>query len=135
MIVDSSALVAVVLDEPTADAILEVLVRESRVRVSAADLLETWMVIDRRETAESAQILAGLLARIDLGVEPVTLTQVEIARNAFRLYGKGSGHGARLNFGDCFAYALAKERSEPLLFVGNDFGQTDIVPAITQGDL
>ena len=130
--VDTSALVAIDLDEPDADALLDVLIHESSCRVSAANLLETWMVIDRRRNAEVSALMEGLLARFDIDVEAVTLDQVEIARAAFRKYGKGSGHGARLNFGDCFAYALARFWNEPLLFVGDDFGRTDIVSAMTQ---
>jgi ribonuclease VapC len=132
VIVDTSALVAIALDEPDADVLLDVLIHESNCRVSAANLLETWMVIDRRRNAEVSALLEGLLARIDIDVESVTLDQVEIARAAFRKYGKGSGHGARLNFGDCFAYALAALWNEPLLFVGDDFGRTDVVSAMAQ---
>ncbi len=71
------------------------------------------------------------MSRYEILIEPVTEAQVRIARLAYRRYGKGSGHPARLNFGDCFAYALARDRNEPLLFVGNDFIHTDIKSALT----
>ncbi len=71
------------------------------------------------------------MSRYEILIEPVTEAQVRIARLAYRRYGKGSGHPARLNFGDCFAYALARDRNEPLLFVGNDFVHTDIKSALT----
>ncbi len=87
------------------------------------------MVIDGRRNARVSAFLEQLLERFGLIVEPVTQEQVQIAREAFRRYGKGSGHPAGLNYGDCFAYALARYLDEPLLFVGNDFAQTDIAQA------
>lgn len=126
MIVDTSAIVAIVSDEPSRSHLLSVLSGAIIARISAANLLEAYFVIDGRKEPEASALLDAVLGRLALTVEPVTEAQVSIARNAFRRYGKGSSHGARLNFGDCFAYALARAMDEPLLFVGNDFAQTDI---------
>lgn len=130
MIVDTSALVAIVSDEPTRIQLLLKLPGASIARISAANLLEAFIVIDgRREPAASA-LLDTLLRDLALKAEPVTEAQVYVARDAFRRYGKGSGHPARLNYGDCFAYALARALDEPLLFVGHDFTHTDIRRAL-----
>jgi ribonuclease VapC len=130
VIVDSSALVEVALGEAGAAALLAALAHSGTNRISAANLLETWMVVDRRGVPEALPILADTIMRAALDVEPVTFAQVEIAREAWARYGKGSGHPAQLNFGDCFAYALAKHLDEPLLFIGNDFAHTDIQTAL-----
>jgi ribonuclease VapC len=98
-------------------------------RISAGNLLETYLVIDGGRNSTLSTKLDSLIDALRLVIEPVTSDHVQIARDAFRRYGKGSGHGARLNYGDCFAYALARSRNEPLLFIGNDFAQTDITPA------
>lgn len=129
MIVDTSALIAIALNEREADRMLAALRTAPSVCISAGNLLETYMVIDRRQNASAKALLEHILFRMALTIEPVTAVQVEIAREAFRQFGKGSGHGASLNYGDCFAYALAQFRDEPLLFIGNDFTQTNIVPA------
>lgn len=130
MIVDTSALVAIVSDEPTRNQLLLKLSGASIARISAANLLEAFIVIDgRREPAASA-LLDTLLRDLALKAEPVTEAQVYVARDGFRRYGKGSGHPARLNYGDCFAYALARALDEPLLFVGHDFTHTDIRRAL-----
>ena len=130
MIVDASAIVAIALREGTARMLLEALAVAPTVRVSAANLLESWMVIDRRNIPESTALVDRILTRFGIAVEPVTAAQVEIARDAWRRFGRGSGHRAQLNFGDCFAYALAKNLDEPLLFVGNDFAATDVMAAM-----
>jgi ribonuclease VapC len=96
--------------------------------MSAANYLEAAIIIDDRLGPEGAKDLGLLVATADIEVVPVTLAQAEIAREAYRRFGKGN-HPARLNYGDCFAYALAKESGEPLLFKGGDFGQTDIARA------
>ena len=129
MIVDSSALVAIALAQPEARDLPTALITGQSPRISAANLLETYMVIDRRsEQARTA--LQEAVMPIGIIVEPVTEVQVEIARDAWRRYGKGSGHPARLNYGDCFAYALARHPDEPLLFIGNDFAHTNIARAL-----
>jgi ribonuclease VapC len=99
-------------------------------RISTAHLFETWMVVDGSRDPGTIRRATDLLERANLEIEPVTELHVLIARDAFQRFGKGSGHGARLNFGDCFAYAFAKATGEPLLFVGDDFSRTDIPSAI-----
>ena len=90
---------------------------------------EIGIVVDAvRDPVASARV-DELIRQAQILIEPVTETQARIAREAYRSFGKGSGHPARLNFGDCFAYALAKELGEPLLFKGDDFSKTDIAPA------
>lgn len=126
MIIDTSALATIALNEIGSDNLLLAVGSASSLRISAGNLLEAYIVIDRRQNASATAILEKLLERFGLIVEPVTEAQVDIARGAYRRYGKGSGHPARLNYGDCFAYALASYLDEPLLFVGQDFAQTDI---------
>ena len=99
--------------------------------MSAAGYLEASIVVDRLPAPHYSRIFDNLLSDLGIITEPVTATQARIARDAFRRFGKGSGHPARLNFGDCFAYALAKDFDEPLLFIGNDFVHTDVRPALT----
>jgi ribonuclease VapC len=130
MIVDASAVVAIALREGTARELLEALAAAPTVRISAANLLESWMVIDRRNIPEATALADRILTRFGIEIQPVTATQVEMAREAWRRYGRGSGHRAQLNFGDCFAYALAKDLDEPLLFVGEDFAATDVMAAL-----
>ena len=93
--------------------------------MSAANLLEAAIAMDRHPSPVLGPALDDLIARLRVVVEPVTLSQVVIARDAHRRFGRGSGHPTKLNFGDCFAYALATELDEPLLFVGQDFIHTD----------
>lgn len=133
MIVDSSALVAIALEEPGADALLAALEHPGTNRISAANLLETWMVLDRRGIPEAIPVLDDTIRWTALVVEPVTVEQLEIARDAWRRYGRGSGHAAQLNYGDLFAYALARYLEEPLLFMGDDFARTDIQAAMATG--
>lgn len=96
--------------------------------MSVASLLETTMVVEGRVGSSGSFDLDALLATYEIELIPVDAEQAEAARVAWRRYGKGN-HPARLNFGDCFSYALAKTTGEPLLFKGNDFSQTDIEPA------
>ncbi len=122
MIVDTSALIAVLRHEPEADGFVESLLASSSVRVSAGTLLETRLVAERNGgTAE----LAELLELIGIDVVPVDARQVDLAFDGFRRFGKGR-HPAGLNFGDLFAYALARALDAPLLFKGNDFTRTDV---------
>ena len=126
MIVDTSALVAIISleeDGPLYEAAIEA----SRVnRISAATYLEVSIVIDRSRDPMVSRHLDDILAVGNFVIEPVTETQARIARAAYRDFGKGSGHRANLNYGDCFAYALARDLDEPLLFKGDDFRHTDI---------
>jgi ribonuclease VapC len=129
MIVDSSALIAILTDEPDGLALSRALDEPEIVRMSAASYLETSIVLDKhRDAAMSAQ-LDDLIERSRIAIEPVTAEQAKIARQAYRDYGKGSGHPANLNFGDCFSYALARDKREPLLYKGDDFVHTDLRPA------
>jgi ribonuclease VapC len=130
MIVDTSTLVAIVRGEPEADQCMAVMRQASARRISAGNLLEAYMVIDGAGNPALSEELDADIADLHLIVEPVTAEQIRIAREAFRQYGKGSRHPARLNYGDCFAYALARHLDEPLLFVGNDFTHTDIARAL-----
>ncbi len=130
MIIDTSAIVAIVRGEPAARRCLDRMFETQDRRISAANLLETYMVIDGAGVPEQSATLDATISDLQLVITPVSPEQIEIAREAFRRFGKGSGQGARLNFGDCFAYALAKFRNEPLLYIGNDFSQTDITPAL-----
>jgi ribonuclease VapC len=130
VIVDSSALVTIIREEPGFLSYLDRLLASPRNRVSAATFLETAIVIDRQPDPRAAAKLDEIIEQLDITIEPVTAHQARIARDAYRRFGKGRGHPARLNFGDCFAYALAKAFDEPLLFVGQDFVHTDVRPVL-----
>lgn len=129
MIVDSSALVAILKDEPGADALKQRLAEATTVQISAGTLLETAVVVDGRRDPVLGYLLDDLLVSAEVVVVPVTEAQARIGRQAYRDFGRGSGHPARLNLGDCFTYALARATGEPLLFVGDGFGHTDVQPA------
>lgn len=122
IVIDTSALVAIVLREERAAACMKVLESETQVLVSAGTMTEALIVAARRHVVAE---MAGLIDGLDLQVVTVTSTSARRAAHAYRQWGKGF-HRAALNFGDCFAYALAKEHSCPLLFVGGDFSKTDI---------
>ena len=121
MIVDSSVLVAMLWCEPEGEAFAETLSAEPAPVLSAANYLEAGIVIDRDRDAALGAKLDAVIAELGIEVVPVTPEQAKIARQAYRDFGKGSGHKAQLNFGDCFAYALAMERGEALLYKGDDF--------------
>ena len=125
MVVDTSAVLAIFLLEPEAEKFANAIIDAPIALISAANLLELGIILDGRIGHEESSELDEFIANVGLEVEPVTLDQVRIARLAYRTYGKGN-HPAGLNFGDCFAYALAKCTRLPLLFKGNDFAQTDI---------
>ena len=99
-------------------------------QLSAAGYLEVAIVLDNWSDPILSKQLEQLLEQLSVSVVPVTTAQARIARRAQREYGRGSGHPARLNFGDCYSYALSKDTGEPLLFKGDDFSRTDVVPAI-----
>jgi ribonuclease VapC len=130
VIVDTSALLAILKGEPDARILAEALATAASSSMSAGTLLETSAVVDANRDPVLSRRLDDLVRAIPLLVEPVTADQVEIARQGYRDFGRGSQHPAQLNFGDCFAYALARSRGEPLLFKGKDFGHTDIRPQI-----
>jgi len=125
MVVDTSALLAILQDEPERRSFNEALEAADRCSISAATLVETSIVVESRYGAEGVRALDLLLARASIDVVPVDAAQAQVARAAFARFGKGR-HPAGLNFGDCFSYALARSLAEPLLFKGDDFGLTDL---------
>lgn len=130
MVIDSSALIALLLAEPETSPFVAAVAGASVRLISAASYLEVAIVMMRRSGPEALSRLDRLMADLDLEVTAFTRDQADAAILAFRRYGKGSGHPANLNFGDCFSYALAKLSNEPLLFKGNDFVHTDLTFAI-----
>ena len=126
MIVDTSALMAILRLEPEARRLLDAIKAADRRAISAATLVEAEIVAEARAGEQGARDLDAALARLKIEVVSLTESHAAYARRAFRRYGKARGHPARLNFGDCFAYALAKATGEPLLFKGDDFSLTDI---------
>ncbi|HVC83536.1 MAG TPA: type II toxin-antitoxin system VapC family toxin [Chloroflexota bacterium] len=129
MILDSSALIAILRAEPEASIMAQALAEAVDRRLSAANFVEVGAVIDRGGDPVASRRFDDLLRTARITIVPVTETQARLARQAYRDFGKGSGHPAQLNFGDCFAYALARDLNEPLLFLGRDFVHTDITPA------
>lgn len=127
IVVDTSALMAVLLDEPGAEACAAILQTEEECLISAGTLAEAMIVAEHRGAAAELMTMFDGLA---LEVVPVTTATARAVAAVYRRFGKGF-HPAALNFGDCFAYALARERACPLLFVGNDFSRTDVTPAIS----
>src|SRR5579863_3631950 len=125
MIIDTSALVAVFFAEPERRAFLESIDRSVTRMISAANVLETGIVLEARRGEAVGREFDLFVVRMNLEIVPVDADQIEIARSAWRKYGKGR-HPAALNFGDCFAYALAKAYDEPILAKGTDFRRTDI---------
>lgn len=130
MIVDASAVIAILRDESDARAYAEAIERADVRRISAANLLEAAVVIDGSRDPVAGRHFDRFVDAARLVVEPVTEGQARLARAAYRDFGRGSGHPAKLNLGDCFAYALAQDKDEPLLFKGDDFVHTDMVPAL-----
>jgi ribonuclease VapC len=132
MIVDSSALVAVLRLEPDSRRLVESLFHSSSAVMSAATYLEASIVVDRSRDPRASRQFDLLLRETEIEIVPVTVEQAHIARDAYRDFGKGSGHPAGLNFGDCFSYALAKDRNETLLYKGDDFSHTDVRGALAE---
>lgn len=132
MIVDTSALIAIIFQEPEAQRFSDVIEDASACHISAASYFETAIVLDASRNPIVSRRLDELMRYAGITIEPVTEVQARIAREAYRDYGKGSGHPAQLNFGDCFAYALARDRGESLLFKGSDFSRTDLRSALQQ---
>lgn len=125
MIVDTSALLAILYQEEDADIYVQALVDAETSRMSAANFLEAAINIDARGDPEASRQLDNFVQRSGIAIADVTFEQVQVARQAYLDFGKGR-HKAALNFGDCFAYALARTTGEPLLFKGNDFSETDV---------
>ena len=126
MIVDTSAIVAILQDEPEAAAFTRLITNSPVVRISAATYVELGVVIDGSRDPVLSGALDRVLEESRVVIEAFTASQAQTARIAYQKFGKGSGHPARLNMGDCFAYALARALGEPLLFKGEDFRLTDI---------
>ena len=130
MIIDTSAVIAILRSEPEATSYARVIADAAARRVSAVNFVESAVVIDASRDPIATRRFDEFIQEASISIEPVTEIQARIARDAYRDFGKGSGHPAKLNFGDCFAYALAKTSGEPLLFKGKDFAQTDIASAL-----
>ncbi|HEV3512191.1 MAG TPA: type II toxin-antitoxin system VapC family toxin [Candidatus Sulfotelmatobacter sp.] len=127
MIVDASAVITILRAEPEAPAMARALDREDSFRISVVNYVEAAIVIDAGRDPIASRRFDDFCRETPLIIEPVTVEQGRVAREAYRDFGKGR-HRAGLNLGDCFAYALARVTGEPLLFKGGDFGHTDIEP-------
>ena len=130
MILDTSAVIAILRDEPEASTYAEAIEKATQRRISAVSYVEAAAVIDASRDPVASRRLDELLEEAEVIIESVSESQARIARQAYRDFGKGSGHPASLNFGNCFAYALAKARREPMLFKGDNFSHTDVTPAL-----
>lgn len=130
MIVDSSAIVAILLAEPERQVLLEAIQQAPEVAMTAASYLEVGMVVDGRGNPVLSRQYDALLEALGIEVVDTTAEQARVARAAHRDFGRGSGHPARLNFGDCLSYAAAVQDGVPLLFKGDDFIHTDVTPAL-----
>lgn len=123
-------MIAILKREPEHAAFSALLEATQDVKMSAATYFETCTVVDSLRDPLVSRALDDLIERSHILIEPLTAEQARIARQAYRVYGKGSGHPAKLNFGDCFSYALARQKREPILFKGDDFGHTDLRVAL-----
>lgn len=126
MIIDTSVVMAMLLREPEARMFVDLMARAPRRRLSAATYVELSAVVDGRRDAALSGALDAVLASTRIEIADFTVQQARIARDAYQRFGRGSGHPARLNMGDCFSYALARDLGEPLLYKGGDFALTDI---------
>lgn len=129
--VDTSALVAITLNEPERDTFLTVIRDSPKALISTVSVVETKMVLFSRRGIRAAVMLEDFLGLRRFEITSPSLADMDAAYAAFLTYGQGSGHPAALNFGDVFSYALAKIRNLPLLYKGNDFSETDLRPAIS----
>jgi ribonuclease VapC len=125
MVIDTSALIAILQSEPDAEQLAEAIEQDQVRLISAVSVVETNIVIEHKKGTDGAKALDLLMKKIAVQVVPVTAEHAAIACQVYRDFGKGR-HPAKLNFGDCFSYAAAKLQHEPLLFKGDDFRQTDI---------
>ncbi len=126
MIIDTSVVVALIHEEPEADLFRRWIEQAAVRRISAANYVEAAAVVDGRRDPRLSAALDHALTGMRIEVVPFTAHQASLARAAYQRFGRGSGHPARLNMGDCFSYALARDLGEPLLYKGNDFALTDI---------
>ncbi len=131
MIVDTSAIIAILENAPDAADCARVIAASPSRSISAASFLEAAAVIDSARNPIASRRFDDFLRAASIVVEPITEAHARIAREAYRDFGRGSGHPAKLNFGDCFAYALAKSSNQPLLFKGDAFVHTDVANART----
>jgi ribonuclease VapC len=129
MILDTSAVIAILRLEPEAAEFARIIERTAQPRMSAVSYVEAGAVIDGSKDPVASRRFDELIEAAQVVIEPVTEEQALIARQAYRDFGKTSGHKAKLNFGDCFAYALAKSKGKALLFKGQDFSRTDVKSA------
>ncbi len=129
MISDTSAIAAILFDEPDAERYAQLIIDAERCLMSAASFVELSIVVERQLGPIGSRQLDVFMRTAGIVIEPVTVEQAHIARQAYLDYGKGR-HQAALNFGDCFAYALAKANREALLFKGEDFSKTDVLSAL-----
>ena len=134
MVIDTLALIAILSNEPERRAFNERIEAASRTSISAATLLEARIVLVSRFGDRAVLALDAFLLRSGATIVDVSPRIADMAFDAFRRFGKGTGHGAALNYGDCFSYALARRLGAPLLFKGDDFSQTDIQSAGARGD-
>lgn len=125
MVIDTSALLAILQDEPQRRRFNEAIEADDTRALSTGSFLETSMILESRFGADGVRDLDHFIARAQISLSAVDAEQARLARDGFRKYGKGR-HPAGLNFGDCFSYALARSLDEPLLFKGNDFLRTDV---------
>ncbi|RWN22752.1 MAG: type II toxin-antitoxin system VapC family toxin [Mesorhizobium sp.] len=130
MVIDTSAILAILKQEPDAPVIAQRLAGNQLMFMSAATLMECGTVVVGRYGAAGTAELTGLLERLKVTIVALTAEHVQAGIEAYALYGRGAGHPAKLNMGDCFSYALARTQNLPLLFKGNDFIHTDIEPAL-----
>ena len=130
MILDTSAIVAILRGEPDSGALTDAILSDAAPKISAATAVELYAVADGRGQPAQARRVDALLEALNVQFVPFDAAQARLARAAYRDFGRGSGHPARLNLGDCFSYALAAQTGEPLLFVGHDFTATDLRPAL-----
>jgi len=126
MIVDSSALIAILNGEPEAQAFADAMEAAESLRLSAGTLFEASIVADGYRNPKLSARFDEIVENPKFVIEPVTADQARIARQAYRDYGRGSGHPANFNFGDCFSYALARAKREPILYKGDHFLHTDL---------
>ena len=130
MIVDSSALMAILMDEPESEQMIRALSGAANPKMSSGNWIELAAVLTRRKRPDLFAPLELLMAMFRISLAPATTAQAAIGHRGYREFGQGSGHRAKLNFGDCFAYALAWSSGEPLLFKGDDFVHTDVKQAL-----
>jgi ribonuclease VapC len=128
MVVDTSALFAILVGEDEPDQFEDLILRSPAAVISVVSIVETVIALTRKQLNIEASDIDGVLSTLGIAVRPVDVNQGLLARRAFLQYGRGR-HPARLNFGDCFPYALAKARGDTLLFKGEDFSKTDLIPA------